>query len=113
MASARPRPHQSLRFPCLRPVPRLEPRLEPILCPSSHAHASPSCPPSHAHTASPPSARSLSRDTMRALCLPLSRAVARCIMIGTLTAGQFGIFDIVMGAVGASKFHFHDPKKAH
>ena len=36
---------------------------------------------------------------------------ARCIMIGTLTAGQFGIFDIVMGAVGASKFHFHDPDK--
>ena len=35
---------------------------------------------------------------------------ARCVMIGTLTAGQFGIFDIVMGAVGASKFHFHDPK---
>ena len=38
---------------------------------------------------------------------------ARCVMIGTLTAGQFGIFDIVMGAVGASKVHFHDPKKAH
>jgi len=35
---------------------------------------------------------------------------ARCIMIGTLTAGQFGIFDIVMGMVGAKKFHFHDPK---
>jgi len=35
---------------------------------------------------------------------------ARCVMIGTLTAGQFGVFDIVMGAVGASKFHFHDPK---
>ena len=34
---------------------------------------------------------------------------ARCVMIGTLTAGQFGIFDIVMGAVGATKFHFHDP----
>ena len=34
---------------------------------------------------------------------------ARCVMIGTLTAGQFGIFDIVMGAVGASKFHFHEP----
>merc|ERR1712217_320023 len=32
---------------------------------------------------------------------------ARCVMIGTLTAGQFGIFDIVMGAVGAKKFHFH------
>ena len=36
---------------------------------------------------------------------------ARCVMIGTLTAGQFGIFDIVMNAVGASKFHFHDPSK--
>ena len=36
--------------------------------------------------------------------------MARCIMIGTLTAGQFGVFDIVMGAVGAKKFHFHDPK---
>eukprot|EP00967_Tisochrysis_lutea_P118619 scaffold192911_cov33-Tisochrysis_lutea.AAC.1 len=38
---------------------------------------------------------------------------ARCIMIGTLTAGQFGVFDIVMGMVGAKKFHFHDPKAAH
>jgi solute carrier family 25 phosphate transporter 3 len=36
---------------------------------------------------------------------------ARCIMIGTLTAGQFGIFDSVMQALGASKFHFHDPSK--
>merc|ERR1712087_395121 len=36
--------------------------------------------------------------------------MARCIMIGTLTAGQFGVFDIVMGMVGAKKFHFHDPK---
>jgi solute carrier family 25 phosphate transporter 3 len=35
---------------------------------------------------------------------------ARCVMIGTLTAGQFGVFDIVMGMVGAKKFHFHDPK---
>jgi len=35
----------------------------------------------------------------------------RCVMIGTLTAGQFGIFDSVMAAVGASKFHFHDPAK--
>jgi len=34
---------------------------------------------------------------------------ARCVMIGTLTAGQFGIFDTVMGIVGAKKFHFHDP----
>ncbi len=38
---------------------------------------------------------------------------ARCIMIGTLTAGQFGVFDIVMGMVGAKKFHFHDPKAHH
>lgn len=37
----------------------------------------------------------------------------RCVMIGTLTAGQFGIFDTVMGALGASKYHFHDPKAAH
>jgi solute carrier family 25 phosphate transporter 3 len=38
----------------------------------------------------------------------------RCVMIGTLTAGQFGIFDIVMEATGAKKFHFVDPnEKAH
>jgi len=36
---------------------------------------------------------------------------ARCVMIGTLTAGQFGIFDTVMGALGAKKFHFHEPGK--
>jgi len=34
---------------------------------------------------------------------------ARCVMIGALTAGQFGIFDTVMGTLGATKFHFHDP----
>ena len=39
--------------------------------------------------------------------------VPRIVMIGTLTAGQFGIFDIVMGATGAAKFHFHDPKLEH
>jgi len=33
----------------------------------------------------------------------------RCVMIGTLTAGQFGIFDTVMNALGAEKFHFHNP----
>merc|ERR1711953_350598 len=32
---------------------------------------------------------------------------ARCVMIGSLTAGQFGIFDIIMDATGAQKFHFH------
>jgi len=38
----------------------------------------------------------------------------RCVMIGSLTAGQFGIFDIVMEATGAQKFHFTDPnEKAH
>lgn len=34
---------------------------------------------------------------------------ARCVMIGTLTAGQFLLFDIVMDATGAKKFHFHEP----
>lgn len=34
---------------------------------------------------------------------------ARCVMIGTLTAGQFAIFDSVMDLLGASKFHFHAP----
>jgi solute carrier family 25 phosphate transporter 3 len=34
---------------------------------------------------------------------------ARCIMIGSLTAGQFAIFDTVMGSLGAAKFHFHEP----
>jgi len=38
---------------------------------------------------------------------------ARCVMIGTLTAGQFAVFDSVMLAVGASKYHFHDPKAGH
>ena len=38
---------------------------------------------------------------------------ARCVMIGTLTAGQFGIFDSVMEALGASKFHFHNPAAGH
>lgn len=33
----------------------------------------------------------------------------RCVMIGTLTAGQFGIFDNVMAMTGAKKFHFHNP----
>jgi len=37
--------------------------------------------------------------------------VPRCVMIGTLTAGQFGIFDTVMSALGASKFHFHNPNE--
>merc|ERR1712061_871237 len=34
---------------------------------------------------------------------------ARCVMIGTLTALQFGIFDTVMRSLGAEKFHFHKP----
>jgi solute carrier family 25 phosphate transporter 3 len=38
---------------------------------------------------------------------------ARCVMIGTLTAGQFGIFDSVMGLLGAKKFHFHNPADKH
>merc|ERR1712084_13185 len=35
---------------------------------------------------------------------------ARCVMIGTLTALQFGIFDTVMRTLGAEKFHFHEPQ---
>merc|ERR1712176_333049 len=35
---------------------------------------------------------------------------ARCVMIGTLTALQFGIFDTVMRTLGAEKFHFHKPE---
>jgi solute carrier family 25 phosphate transporter 3 len=38
---------------------------------------------------------------------------ARCIMIGTLTAGQFLLFDIVMDITGAKKFHFHSPDEKH
>ncbi len=37
----------------------------------------------------------------------------RCVMIGSLTAGQFGIYDTVMGALGASKFHFINPADPH
>jgi len=43
--------------------------------------------------------------------LCLTGLFARCIMIGALTAGQFGIFDTVMGYLGASKFHFHKPSE--
>merc|ERR1719440_1900139 len=32
---------------------------------------------------------------------------ARCVMIGTLTALQFGIFDSVLGALNVKRFHFH------
>ena len=34
---------------------------------------------------------------------------ARCVMIGSLTALQFAIFDTVMEATGASKFQFQNP----
>jgi solute carrier family 25 phosphate transporter 3 len=33
----------------------------------------------------------------------------RCIMIGTLAAGQFGIFDTVISALGVEKINFHNP----
>jgi solute carrier family 25 phosphate transporter 3 len=36
---------------------------------------------------------------------------ARCVMIGSLTALQFGIFDTIMEATGASKFRFVNPNK--
>merc|ERR1712083_775340 len=36
---------------------------------------------------------------------------ARWIHVGTITAGQFAVVDACMMAVGASRFHFHDPAK--
>lgn len=36
---------------------------------------------------------------------------ARWIHVGTITAGQFAVVDICMAAVGARRFHFHDPAK--
>eukprot|EP00161_Ancyromonas_sigmoides_P011611 TRINITY_DN292_c0_g2_i1.p2 TRINITY_DN292_c0_g2~~TRINITY_DN292_c0_g2_i1.p2 ORF type:complete len:340 (-),score=212.18 TRINITY_DN292_c0_g2_i1:40-984(-) len=41
--------------------------------------------------------------------LATSGLPARIVMIGSLTAGQFGIFDSVMSLLGAKKFHFTDP----
>jgi solute carrier family 25 phosphate transporter 3 len=41
--------------------------------------------------------------------LMLTGLGARCVMIGTLTAGQFAIYDSVMAMTGASKFNFIDP----
>lgn len=38
---------------------------------------------------------------------------ARCVMIGSLTALQFGIFDSIMAVTGAKKFHFHNPADDH
>jgi hypothetical protein len=56
--------------------------------------------------------RSSLGETMRAL-EALTGLAPRCVMIGTLTAGQFALFDTVMDAVGAQKFHFVDPSKGH
>jgi len=36
---------------------------------------------------------------------------ARWIHVGVITAGQFAVVDACMMAVGASRFHFHDPDK--
>merc|ERR1712159_473054 len=41
--------------------------------------------------------------------LCLTGLPARCVMIGSITAGQFGIFDSLLPAMGVEKFHFHDP----
>eukprot|EP00211_Chloroparvula_japonica_P007999 CAMPEP_0119131270 /NCGR_PEP_ID=MMETSP1310-20130426/9889_1 /TAXON_ID=464262 /ORGANISM="Genus nov. species nov., Strain RCC2339" /LENGTH=310 /DNA_ID=CAMNT_0007121829 /DNA_START=69 /DNA_END=1001 /DNA_ORIENTATION=+ len=43
----------------------------------------------------------------RKLCL--TGLGPRCVMIGSLTAGQFAIFDTVMSLTGAQKFKFVDP----
>lgn len=55
--------------------------------------------------------KNLARETgFRKLCL--NGLGPRCVMIGTLTAGQFAIFDTVLAATGAKKFHFTDPNAA-
>ncbi|KAL7544147.1 hypothetical protein ACHAWF_007536 [Thalassiosira exigua] len=36
---------------------------------------------------------------------------ARWLHVGLITAGQFAVVDMCMMAVGASRFHFHDPSK--
>jgi len=41
--------------------------------------------------------------------LCLTGLAPRCVMIGTLTAGQFLIFDTLMPIMGAEKFHFENP----
>jgi solute carrier family 25 phosphate transporter 3 len=41
--------------------------------------------------------------------LCLTGLPARCVMIGSITAGQFGIFDSLLPAMGVEKFHFHAP----
>jgi solute carrier family 25 phosphate transporter 3 len=41
--------------------------------------------------------------------LCLTGLPARCVMIGSITAGQFGIFDSLLPAMGVEKFHFHEP----
>jgi len=38
---------------------------------------------------------------------------ARCVMIGGITAGQFGIFDSMLPALGVEKFHWHNPASHH
>merc|ERR1712232_1056797 len=38
---------------------------------------------------------------------------ARWIHVGLITAGQFAVVDACMMAVGAQRFHFHDPAKHH
>jgi len=38
---------------------------------------------------------------------------ARWIHVGVITAGQFAVVDACMMAVGAQRFHFHDPAKHH
>ena len=52
----------------------------------------------------------LAKETgFKKLCL--TGLGARCVMIGTLTAGQFAIFDVTMSMCGAKKFHFKEPTK--
>merc|ERR1739845_281255 len=52
----------------------------------------------------------LAKETgFKKLCL--EGLFARWIHVGLITAGQFAIVDACMMAVGAQRFHFHDPSK--
>jgi solute carrier family 25 phosphate transporter 3 len=54
----------------------------------------------------------LAKETgFKKLCL--TGLGARCVMVGSLTAFQFALFDTVMSVTGAEKFHFHNPDEKH
>ncbi|KAJ3272132.1 hypothetical protein HDV01_005897 [Terramyces sp. JEL0728] len=54
----------------------------------------------------------LAKETgFRRLCL--NGLGPRCVMIGTLTAGQFAIYGSILDITGAKQFHFVNPNESH